>query len=344
MHNERNEKRLEMTVEELIQDTQMGKPHVVILGAGASLATFPKGDKRGKQIPLMCNLVETLGLSSELDRYGIPWEGKNFEEIYSDLYEDARYERLVITINTSVQEYFSELKLPDYPTLYDHLVLSLRRKDLIATFNWDPFLYYACWRNHKIAELPGVVYLHGNVAIGSCLKDNKAGLTGTKCSVCGNQFIPSNLLFPIKQKNYSQDPFIKREWESLRAYLKHAYMLTVFGYSAPHSDVEAMTLMKDAWGNPYGRNLEQTEFIDVKTEDILKETWKDFIHTHHYDVTSDFYTSSLGLFPRRTCEAQWNSTMECRFLEQNPIPKELGFKELWEWYTPLIQAEKKNQG
>lgn len=30
--------------------------------------------------------------------------------------------------------------------------------------------------------------------------------------------------------------------------------------------------------------------------------WKDFIHTHHYQYTKDFYSSYLGLFPRRSCE------------------------------------------
>jgi hypothetical protein len=32
------------------------------------------------------------------------------------------------------------LELPDHPTVYDHLLLSLRKKDAIFTFNWDPFL------------------------------------------------------------------------------------------------------------------------------------------------------------------------------------------------------------
>jgi len=50
--------KLEMTVEELIQDTRAGKPRVVILGAGASLAAFPDGDKNGKKLPLMCDFVE----------------------------------------------------------------------------------------------------------------------------------------------------------------------------------------------------------------------------------------------------------------------------------------------
>ncbi len=341
MRSDQGEIKLEMTAKELTQDTRAGKPHVVILGAGASLAAFPNGDKNGNKLPLMCDFVAALGLDSVLGQHDIRHAGRNFEEIYSELYEDSRYEELIETVNNLVWDHFGRLDLPPYPTLYDHLVLSLRGKDLIATFNWDPFLYYACWRNHKIVEMPKVVYLHGNVAVGYCLKDRKKGLIRTKCSVCGNEFVPSRLLFPIKQKNYDEDPFIKGEWESLRVYLKDAYMLTIFGYSAPQSDVEATQLMRDAWGSPWSRNLEQTEIIDVKTEQTLREAWKDFIHTHHYDVMNDFYRSSIGLFPRRTCEAEWDSTMECKFLEQNPIPKGLAFEELWGWYSPLVEAENK---
>lgn len=344
MQTDHEKFQLETSVEELVHDTSMGRPHVVILGAGASLQAFPTGDMNGNKLPLMCNFVETIGLDSEFRKCGLDYEGKNFEDIYSDLCQNSKYEELVEVIKTKVWDYFSKLELPPNPTMYDHLVLSLRDKDLIATFNWDPFLYYACWRNHEIAELPRVVYLHGNVAIGYCLKDMEAGLNNTKCSKCGGEYVPSQLLFPIKQKEYNRDPFIKSEWGTLRLFLKHAYMLTIFGYSAPYADVEAIKLMKDAWGSPWSRNLEQTEIIDVKPEQALRGVWKDFIHTHHYDVTSDFYKSSIGLFPRRTCEAEWNYTMpkKLAFYPHNPIPKNLGFKELWEWYSPLIEAESKD--
>jgi len=50
----------------------------------------------------------------------------------------------------------------------------------------------------------------------------------------------------------------------------------------------------------------------------------------------------MGLFPRRTCEAQWNYDMPKKeeFYPHNPIPRKLGFVELWEWYSPLVEAEK----
>ena len=332
--------RFEMTREELIEDTKIGRPHVVILGAGASKAAFPNGDRNGLKLPQMNDLVETIGLEETFIKYGIPYKDINFEEIYDELSDDEENKPIIEAIDGQVWNYFNRLKLPDNPTIYDYLVLSLRDKDLIATFNWDPFLYQACWRYNKQVKLPNVAYLHGNVSIGFCLTDRRKGLIDRNCSVCNKPYTPSKLLYPIKKKDYSADPFINSEWDGLRQYLEDAYMLTIFGYSAPDSDVEAIELMKNAWGKWEDRNLEQVELIDIKDETTLRNTWGDFIHTHHFDYFSDFFQSSLSLFPRRTCEAQWNSTMEVRFLKQNPVPRDLAVQELLDWYSPLFEAEK----
>lgn len=51
-----------------------GRPHLVLLGAGASLAAFPNGDKNGLKLPLMNNFVETVeGLSDCFDKNGITY-------------------------------------------------------------------------------------------------------------------------------------------------------------------------------------------------------------------------------------------------------------------------------
>ena len=50
-------------------------------------------------------------------------------------------------------------------------------------------------------------------------------------------------------------------------------MLTIYGYSAPQSDVEAIQIMKEAWGIVEDRDLEEVEIIDIKSEDELRETW-----------------------------------------------------------------------
>ena len=93
MSNEKNE--FYTNIDELIKDTRIGRPHVVILGAGASLAAFPEGDRNGQRLPLMDDIVETIGLNSILEEQGISYADKNFEEIYSDLYEDGSYRYLV---------------------------------------------------------------------------------------------------------------------------------------------------------------------------------------------------------------------------------------------------------
>ena len=261
-------------------------------------------------------------------------------KIYSNLSGKDEYNDLVEIIENKTYNYFSRMKLPFEPTLYDHLVLSLRPKDLIATFNWDPFLYYACFRNHKHASLPHTAYLHGNVAIGYCLEHKNKGMIGYNCSVCNKPYKSSKLLFPVLEKNYTKDPFISAEWKTLRNYLKDAYVVTFFGYSAPTSDLEAVSLMKDAWSDVYSRELEEIEIIDIKDEDQLRKTWSDFIHSHHYTKCNDFYESFIAKHPRRTCEAIWNQLMECKFISDHDIPRNYQFEELYSWMQLLFDVEK----
>jgi hypothetical protein len=324
--------------DEEILDTQVSKPHVVILGAGASLAALPKGDRCGKRLPLMNNLIEVCGLAGVLSDAGIDVT-RNFEDLYAELSDTPQYHKLLDGINDHVEDYFASLKLPEQPTIYDTLVLSLRPKDLIATFNWDPFLYQACWRNHAAAPLPRVVYLHGNVAVGYCLAHRKKGMFGDRCSVCGTFYTPSRLLYPIKKKGYNADPFISVEWKGLRSELQRAFMLTIFGYAAPKSDVEAVELMNSAWGNASSREFEQIELIDVKNEEELRDNWAMFIHTHHYDIYCDFYDSWIARHPRRSCEAAWQQFFEAKFISSNDVPQTTTLAELWSWFQPLLSAE-----
>jgi hypothetical protein len=328
---------MEYSRDQEIADTQVSRPHVVILGAGASRAAFPNGDRNGAMPPLMNDLVDVCGLAGPLSSAGLD-NSCNFEEIYSELREAGNHS-LVSYVDDVIEQYFCSLRLPDHPTIYDALVLSLRPKDLVATFNWDPFLYQACARNHKAAALPMCAYLHGNVAVGYCLADRRKGMRGDKCSVCGTAFTTSPLLYPVKTKGYSDDPFISVEWKTLRSSLKNAFMLTVFGYGAPESDVEAIELMSDAWGSVDSREFEQTELIDILDEEALRANWARFIHTHHYDIRRDFFDSWIAQHPRRTCEAAWQQFFEAKFISNNKVPLTSTLPELWSWYQPLLDVE-----
>ena len=245
-------------------------------------------------------------------------------------------------IESAVEEYFGKLELPDKPTIYDHLVLSLRENDLIVTFNWDPLLMQAYLRNDKAGlKLPRLAFLHGNIRVGYCEKDKTAGLAGNICSRCGKMYKRVSLLYPIKKKDYSKDMFIANEWRQLQRGFKNAFMITIFGYSAPKVDTEAIKTMQKAWGDKNQRSMEQTAFITTQSEDKVLNNWKPFIHTHHYEVYDNFYNSWIANHPRRTGEAYLNQYLEAKFINNNPIPHDFSFTDLWEWYEQFKEAENK---
>lgn len=314
------------------------RPHVVVLGAGASRATCPDGDKNGSILPLMQDFTQALEIESLLQEWDVE-PNQNFEEIFSDLYEKGENQKLEKIVK-KINEYFEQLELPDTPTIYDHLVLSLRKQDLIATFNWDPLLLQAYCRNGNCGlELPPLVFLHGNISVGFCEQDGRAGLLNRNCTKCQQPFQRTPLLYPIKKKNYSKDPFIAQEWERLKWGFENGIMITIFGYSGPKTDVEAISAMKSAWGDVKKRQFEQTHFITTRNEDEVIENWKEFIHTHHYTVYNNFYDSFIANHPRRTQEAYFHQYLGAEFIDDTPIPRDHSFPELWEWYEQFKEAE-----
>ena len=115
-----------MTPNELIGEP-MSLTHVVLLGAGASRAAFPDGDGTGRQLPLMDDFVNVLGLHSFVE--AIPAnlvQVRNFEAIYSQLLSRPESAETVAALERRVEEYFEGMTLPEQVTIYDQLLLSLR--------------------------------------------------------------------------------------------------------------------------------------------------------------------------------------------------------------------------
>lgn len=334
---------MEVSVIQEIAQIQMGKPHVVILGAGASRAAFPKGDKNGLRLPLMDDFVEVLGLEHLLCQTGIDFNTVNFEKVYDQLYQKGTYQEIIDELEKVIYGYFSRLEITDEPTIYDHLLLSMREKDIVATFNWDPFLLQAYRRNAQEFKLPKLLFLHGNVDIGYCENDKVMGVNGNKCTKCDIGFTPTKLLYPISEKNYHLNSFISSQWQELSKHLKNAFMITIFGYGAPRSDASAIDLMKSAWGGVNKKVMAQTEIIDKRSEDDLCDTWEPFIHSHHYEIHSSFYESWIANHPRRTGEAYINQYWNAQFITNNPIPEKFSFTDLWAWFKPLKQVENGNK-
>lgn len=90
-------------------------PHIVILGAGASRAACPEGDLNGKVLPLMNDLVMTLGLSDFLREHGYDPSG-NFEVTYASMYDSPETTKVRLELERRIRDYFSGLQLPPTPT------------------------------------------------------------------------------------------------------------------------------------------------------------------------------------------------------------------------------------
>lgn len=327
-------------------------PHAVILGAGASIAmTRLNKEISGKELPSMDNLVDIVGLASLLDKNKIKYVGKNFEELFSELKDNSKFNVLTDEIEEIIYNYFSNMEISYDVTIYDYLILSLNTNDVIATFNWDPFLSQAYARCSRLThKLPRIIHLHGNVGIGVCYKDSVIGYThsvvghdNAVCGVCNEPFKPIPLLYPISKKDYSLNPVIKDEWRCLREFIEHSYYVTVFGYSAPVSDTEAKNLLLDVWKDNGARELAQIEIIDIKPSEELYETWKNFIVREHYSTTNDIFKSYLFRFPRRSCGALYEALMRLRPKKENPFPKFTKLNELFNWIKPLIEEEESGE-
>jgi len=112
----------------------------LFLGAGASIATTHRNPEiNGKRLPSMDNFTDVVGLEDLIKNVPQNLVASNFEELYSNLHNEDPNSDLIKEIERRVIAYFSNMKLPPEPTIYDYLVLSLRGKDLIATFNWILF-------------------------------------------------------------------------------------------------------------------------------------------------------------------------------------------------------------
>lgn len=310
-----------LTGQTLIQNPKQFRRHVVLLGAGASRAAFPNGDASGHPLPIMNDLVDVTGLRPLIDRAGVQIDpDQSFEGIYSELLLMPDHTKIAREIEQKIEDYFSRLSLPSQPTIYDRLLVSLRKKDAIFTFNWDPFLFDAYLRNQNDYTLPQIFFLHGNVRIGACPKHGEWGPRGSRCTKCHDQYDNVPLLYPVTKKDYSKDKYVKQSWQEVEIFFQEAFTITIFGYGAPTSDGDAVELLRHAWFKSSSRTLEHIEIIDIESSTALHDRWSPFTPTLHYHLVRSFGESRIARWPRRSCESLYYPMSQGRPCEDFPLP------------------------
>lgn len=316
---------------------KLADPHVVIIGAGASIAACKK-DKFGKEVPVLKNIHHILGLTSELNKYGFTdSEMADFELLYSNIYGKKEYMALAAFLEENVRNYFKELVIPDEATYYDYLILSLTSKDAIISFNWDPFLMQAYRRNLKVGSLPELLFVHGNVGVGVCYKCKKIGYADTLCPVCLEDFSDMPLLFPVGKKDYDNHPVIQFQWEGAKYYLSRAAGITVYGYGAPQTDIEAVELMKTAYTDSNVKDI--APFTIINTESAKEEQlekWKEFFDSEMMLYCESIEESLLWRNPRVSLENLFDARLQQHPREiQRPFSKFSTLLELQEFVKSI---------
>lgn len=298
-------------------------PHVVIVGAGASIAAC-EIDKNGKKVPLLKNIHNILGITDELRKYNFSDEQmEDFEKLFSDISGKAEYRDLQRKLEYEVCDYFSKLQIPEEPTLYDYLILSLTEKDAIISFNWDPFLMQAYKRNICVGNLPELIFPHGNAGVGLCYDCKIKGYANCLCPQCFKELEQMPLLYPIGKKDYNAKPIIVNEWNRAKDVLSRAAGITIYGYGAPVTDVEAVELMKSANSISQMKDIAPFTIINLAcNEKEQRDKWKEF-----YDVKMMLYCNNLEETllwknPRVSLETLFDA-----ILQQHPRSVEKSFEK-----------------
>lgn len=156
--------------------------------------------------------------------------------------------------------------------------------------------------------------------------------------------VSPRLLYPVKNKNYSQNIYIQDAWNRLQYYLEYACIVTIWGYSAPKSDKEAKQMMLKAFSSEY-RPLDQIEVIDIADEEVLHKTWLPFAKNtnYHLNIHRSLMDSLIGEFPRRSIEGYVKRYIEGWWNSSTLKLKECSsFDELAQLVTPLLEKESQN--
>jgi hypothetical protein len=279
-----------------------------------------------------------------MEERGLPSE--DFERAYSLASGREDLEALREEMEDAVESYFRTLELPSTPTIYDYLIRSLRRQDIIATFNWDPFLEQAIQRvpDHLQEQIPGHAYLHGTVALNECASCHRLFSWTVTCPRCGGASEPQRLLYPVENKDYAVTPGVKEAWSNLDRGLNGAYMLSIFGYSGPATDQEAVEMFTRKWRSSAIASMGDISFINTCDRAAIEASWSGMLARLpdgrvHWNRFPNYWSTRIARFPRRSCEESYQRNILLDCWEATPYPDCASLEELDSCFEHLLSHE-----
>lgn len=309
----------------------MGFKHLVILGAGSTIATIPNGDKNGEESYTLANLLKDKTFTSFLEKVQGNFSTNDVEDLCKQLYKEDR--PLYYEFESLVRKKYARLELPEEFTILDRLVLSLTPNDAIVSFNWDDLVIQAYQRmSDYVPEemLPILAFPHGNA---QTVYNNKHYTS--KRIVTSPGWFDSPLNMPVDEIDYKSDVFINSQWHILDFYMRNAQMITFFGYRGPSSDEQDLKHLDELFAK--NKICDKIEIIDKDLESsiqVAKRLERFKMQTNWLYPCADFWHNSIAKHPRRTLSAigNWNYSTKTFANEET-------LAEFMSHVGPLIEEE-----
>ena len=311
----------------------MGFKHLVILGAGSTIATIPNGDKNGEESYTLANLLKDKTFTSFLEKVQRNFSTNDVEDLCKQLYKEDR--PLYYEFESLVRKKYARLELPEEFTILDRLVLSLTSNDAIVSFNWDDLVIQAYQRMRDYVPeemLPILAFPHGNA---QTVYNNKHYTS--KRIVTSPGWFDSPLNMPVDEIDYKSDVFINSQWHILDFFMRNAQMITFFGYRGPDSDEQDLKHLDELFAK--NEICDKIEIIDKDQEsavEVAKRLERFKMQPNWLYPCADFWHSTIAKYPRRTLSVldNWNYSVRTS-------AKEESLAEFLKHIGPLIEEEQK---
>src|SRR6266540_2186596 len=106
----------EVSRQQEVEDVFFERPHVVVLGAGASIAAVRR-DRNGRELPDMRGLASIKEIQDLFRSAGITDAEEDFEASYARLRTERGRGEIGDRIDQTVRDYFAIVEIGDEPTI-----------------------------------------------------------------------------------------------------------------------------------------------------------------------------------------------------------------------------------